>query len=268
MTETASTNASRNAGDAPIFVSGIPRSGTTWMQWFLCQHPEIHIHGQLPMFDWQDGWKWYRQLVEAARVAQRSNWEIGYEVPHYAGSDEGRCRRLFADFMRGYLCGFAAEKPRWGIKSLKWCVEPGIVDQVESLWPEARWIVCVRHPFLAVASEKNTFRPDVDLPAAVRGWVQVCEFAQRHDPRRTVVFQIDRVADQEQRIHSTARVLACIGVRHTAETLHAVRGFPIIHKVKPSDQRTFHFCEGDKKRLLKDVDRLEHWMREMGYELE
>jgi len=56
----------RNSADAPFFASGIPRSGTTWMQWSLCQHPQIHIHGQLPMFDWQAGWRWYRQLVGAS----------------------------------------------------------------------------------------------------------------------------------------------------------------------------------------------------------
>lgn len=33
---------------SPIIISGLGRSGTTWMQWFLSQHPRIHIHGQLP----------------------------------------------------------------------------------------------------------------------------------------------------------------------------------------------------------------------------
>lgn len=265
VVQVGTTEVRPDASDAPIFVSGIPRSGTTWMQWFLCQHPEIHVHGQLPPFDWQAGWEWYHQLVAAGSSAARSNAEIAYPIPHYAGSDEERCRRLFAQFLRGFLCGFAPEKPRWGIKSLKWCVEPGVVPQVETLWPEARWVVCIRDPFLAIASEKNTFRPDVDLNAAARGWVEICEFAHRHDPRRTVVFQIDQVADEEQRARATAQVLECIGAAHTPETLQAIREFPVIHQVKPSEQRSFEFSTDAKQRLLDEVPGLRPWMQQMGY---
>ena len=130
------TEARVEAEDAPIFVSGYPRSGTTWMQWFLSQHPDIHIHGQLPNLDWQPGWQWYQQLLECGRWAERANERVGYEVPHYAGSDERRCRQLFATLIRDFLTGFAPPKRRWGIKSLTWCMTSGLPEQVESLWPE------------------------------------------------------------------------------------------------------------------------------------
>ncbi|HIE97435.1 MAG TPA: hypothetical protein EYQ63_10565, partial [Fuerstia sp.] len=35
-----------NTEDAPIFVTGMPRSGTTFIQHLLSQHPRIQIHGQ------------------------------------------------------------------------------------------------------------------------------------------------------------------------------------------------------------------------------
>jgi FkbM family methyltransferase len=251
--------------EAPIFVSGIPRSGTTWMQWFLSRHPAIHIHGQLPNLDWQAGWQWYQHLIECGERAAQSNERIDCSLPHYAGSDEERCRRLFREMVRGYLTGFAKSTRRWGVKSLMWCLEAGVVEQVESLWPETRWVVCIRDPFLSIASEKNTFRPDADVNMAARSWVRMCEFTDRHDPERTAVFQIDRVDDEQDRLQATTEVLRIVGAGHTDETHAALREFPVVHKVKPDEQREFAFTDAEKVRLLREVGGLADWMERFAY---
>lgn len=251
--------------ESPIFVSGIPRSGTTWMQWFLSQHPAIHIHGQLPNLDWQAGWQWYQHLIECGERARQSNERIAYTLPHYAGSDESQCQRLFAEMVRRFLSGFAESTPRWGVKSLKWCLEARVIQQVESLWPGARWVVCIRDPFLSIASEKNTFRTDADVNMAARAWVRMCEFAHRHDPDRTVVFQIDRVEQEQARLEATSEVLRVVGVSHTPETRAALKEFPVIHKVKPDDQRKFAFTNAERSSMLQEVEDLADWMERLGY---
>ncbi|NOX54886.1 MAG: sulfotransferase [Planctomycetes bacterium] len=252
--------------DAPIMVTGNPRSGTTWMQWFLSQHPRIHIHGQEPNLPWSEMWGWFRRLVEQGAWAAESRH---YEIAHYAGSDEERCRRIFRRFYRDYMTGYGPETPRWGIKSLWFCVSRAMVSQFESLWPETRWVVCIRHPFASFESQRNTFVPDMDLDDWCKRWVATARFAQEHDPRRTVLFQIDRLSDGalEVRRRATDAVLACVGEARSPETDEFVTRWPRVHEVIPRQRRTFVMSRAEKEAAVERHPELAVYAERLGYEV-
>jgi hypothetical protein len=253
--------------DAPIIVTGMGRSGTTWMQWCLCQHPRIHVHGQSPGIHWHEFWSWYERLVECGKWARKSNRVLGYEVAHYAGSPPGRCRDVFKRMFHDYMAGNGPNKPRWGLKWGALCIEPNAVSQLESLWPQARWVVCVRDPFLTINSVKNTFDPDLDIHRFAARWVDVCAFVESHDPRRVVMVQMDKLSEQtaEARRAVMARVFTCVGERPTAETGRFLRRWPVVHKVKPDDRRTFALSEREKRALLDEVPKLGACIERLGY---
>ena len=253
----------------PIFVTGPNRSGTTWMQWFLSQHPRIRIHGQTPNIPWHFFWNVCQTMVEHGDWARRANLQVGYEIAHYAGSDCQRSREIFCRAFCEYLAGFGRPKPRWGIKWLELCAVPGAAAEVEWLWPETRWIVCIRDPFVTISSTKNTFVPDVDERALAQTWVNTCRFAESHQSRRVVLFQMDRLAGQgeAERLAAIRRVLECVGEEPTEETERFTREWPLVHKVRPDQQRTFTLSEEAKRRLLDDVPLLGFYLEKMGYDL-
>jgi len=251
----------------PIIVSGMARSGTTWMQWFLSQHPRIHVHGQPPNLPWNAFWKWYQTLMEHSAWSVKGNRHHGYEIAHYAGSPPERCRAVFKRMFREYLTGHGPDRPRWGLKWLDLCANPKMVGQFESLWPQTCWIVCLRDPFVSLSSQKNTFVPSVDLHKYAAGWVRTCEFVKSYDPRRVVAVQIDKLDKQTPDARQAALecVLACLGEEPSQETEEFLRRWPLVHKVIPDQQRRFVLSDEQKRSLLDEVPQLAACMEEMGY---
>ncbi len=253
--------------ETPILVTGMPRSGTTWMQWFLSEHPRIHVHGQSPNLPWRDFWAWHGRLVRQSAWSIRANRHDGYAIAHYAGSDAARTRAVFKRMFRHWLTGHGPDRPRWGLKWLRLCAEPTAVEQFESLWPQARWVVCVRDPFVSLSSQKNTFVPNQNLHDYARGWVATCAFVDCHAPNRVVAVQIDKLERQtyEERRAAMQRVLSCVGEEPTDSTDAFVARWPRVHKVKPDRDRKFSLSRDQKQRLLDEVPRLASCMRRMGY---
>ncbi len=238
------------------------------MQWFLSQHPRIHIHGQMaPKLPWSDFWDWFGRLVRQGEWAASANVQHAYEVAHYAGSDEDRCRRIVKRMFQDAMTGFGPQKPRWGLKWLDLSSNPRHVAQCESLWPEIRWIVCIRDPFTTLCSMKNTFLPGLDLDRKIRKWVKTCRFAFSADARRTVIFQPDRLQAETADVRQAAlhSIFQCIEEKPTDETDAFARRWPLVHKVIPDDQRSFQLDDAQKKRFLQQVPDLRYFMQELGY---
>jgi hypothetical protein len=254
-------------GEPPILVSGMPRSGTTWIQWLLCQHPRIHVHGQSPNLPWNAWWEWQKTLVRQSAWSVQANRHHGYEIAHYAGSDAERSKAVFKRMFRDWLTGHGPEKPRWGLKWLRSCAIEGMVEQFESLWPETRWVVCVRDPFVSLSSQKNTFVPNQDLREYALDWVRTCMFLESRDAKRVIGVQIDKLhrATQEQRRATIERVLSRVGEGPSDETDAFVSRWPRVHKVKPDHERKFALSEHQKQRLLEEVPGLGRCMERMGY---
>ena len=250
----------------PILISGNPRSGTTWMQWFLSQHPRIHIHGQEPNLSWSEMWRWYERMVEQGQWATKSQ---RYDIAHYAGSDRQRCRAIFRRMYRDYMTGYGPQKPRWGLKSLWTCATPETVSQFESLWPDTRWVICIRHPFTSFNSQKNTFVPKMDVEVWCRRWLATAQFVETHAQDRVVLFQIDHLHDAStaERRNVIERVLQCVGETATAETEQFIEEWPRVHEVRSREKRTFAIAERRKRWVLDQLPELAAYAAQLGYDV-
>jgi hypothetical protein len=254
--------------EAPIFVTGLGRSGTTWVQWLLSQHPRIHVHGQPPPgFSWHLFWKWRELLVNEARWSVEANAQVAYEVAHYAGSTPEQAETIMRDLFRDFLGGTDPQRARWGVKWHGMASRQAQAAQVELLWPEVRWIVCLRDPFATIESIKNTFVPHLNTFRFARDWVAACRFALTHDSRRTALVQIDRLQEltPQQRWEHLNRLLAVIGEHPSRETDDFIRRWPIVHEVVPTEARTFTLSSAKKQCLLQDVSGLADCMHRLGY---
>ncbi len=255
------------ASESPIIVSGLARSGTTWMQFFLSQHPRIHVHGQTPNVPWSAWWQWYQRLVAQGQWAAESNRHHGYAIAHYAGSDRERSEAVFKRMLRDYLTRYGPDKPRWGLKWVNLAGDREAAGQLTSLWPDARWVVCIRDPFVTIASTRNTFAPGLDLKMRAAAWVEVCRFAWEQEGGRVVVVQIDRLNREShaERAEAMRRVLECVGEEPCEETDRFVREWPVVHKVKADAKRTFVVSDEERAKLLEEVPGLRAWITRMGY---
>lgn len=248
----------------PILVCGMPRSGSTWMQHYLCQHPRVHVAGQFPHLPWDRFWAWYEEMVK------HGSWACnhpGYIYPHWAGSSEERCRTIFKRTFCDYITGLNAQKPRWGGKFGKLCCDEQTVDNFESLWPEARWIICLRDPFISFSSEVNTFTPGADLKRWCELWVAAARFSDTHDVNRTTRFQIDRVSllSQSDRIKCGKALIYAMNEEPTEETDRFIAEFDVVHKVKTDERRKRVVSPHDMETMLNDVADLETFMVRCGY---
>ena len=256
-----------NADDAPIMVSGLGRSGTTWMQFLLSVHPRIHIHGQIPNLPWAVTWNWYKTLIRHGDWAQKSNRCFGYTPNHFTGSDSARCAAIFKRMYRDYMTGFGRRAPRWGLKALTYCADAQLVHDFESLWRDTRWVVCIRDPFCSIESAINTFTPNADPIQGAQTWVQVCRFIESHDPRRVVTVQIDVLSRQgrEKRRAAIRRVMECIGEEPSLETDEFIRTWQVVHKVKSESARTFKLSDEVKLKMLGEVPDFAAYLEKWGY---
>jgi hypothetical protein len=254
--------------ETPIFVTGPARSGTTWMQWFLSQHPRIQIFGQPPpAVTWERLWEWRELLLDQSRWSLHANAQVGYSIPHYAGSPPDIAQAAFRRFLRDYLGGFGNGRPRWGLKWIDLCARSEHIAQVEAVWPEVRWIVCLRDPFATIASTKNTFARERDPAQVARDWVASCRFAGVHDPRRTALVQIDQLVrcSTHQRRQRLNEIIALAREPPHARTDEFIQSWPIVHKAVPDEHRQFSLTPALRQNLLECVEGLAECMTQIGY---
>jgi len=253
--------------NSPIIVSGPPRSGTTFMQFFLCNHPNIHIHGQEPNLPWNVTFGWLDKMIKAGKWGKKSNVSTdvrGYPFPHYAGSNEERCELVFRRMMKDFLCGFGPETPRWGGKFLWLCTKKGMAHRIESLWPGTKWIICIRHPFTSFESQKNTFVRDMNLDVWINRWISSVEFLDSHKGKAMCV-QVDRLNDRRSRKARLNKVLRFIGESPTEETDLFIDNWEVVHKVKKDKDRKFTLGDKRKKDMFDKFDQLLPCMKKLGY---
>lgn len=247
--------------ESPIFVTGVPRSGTTFVQHLLTRHPRITIYGQEPAnVCWGD---WLLTLKVGADSARQSNRELDYEVPHYAGDgDSGAIDRPFLSFIKWYLTG-QPRTPRWGVKSLTQCRLP--VEPIRTVWPETRWVVCLRDPFRALESLRSTFDRDHHVsPDEFRDWwVTAAEFASSEPSARLLLF--DRLPSPETRHREMAALFDFLGEDYPAEVRQFVEEWPVVHKVVPDHERADSLTHAERAGLLETHPDLAEWASQLGY---
>jgi hypothetical protein len=237
------------------------------MQWFLSQHPRIHIGGQSPNIPWHTFWDWFETLLRQADWSTHANAHVGYDIAHYAGSDSERARNEVKRFFRRYMTGHSPPRPRWGLKWIGMVSEPDAVAQFESLWSDTRWIVCIRDPFRTIESAKNTFMPELDVRDYARAWVSTCHFTRSHDPHRVAVVQIDKLAaaSPAERHAAMTRVLQCVGEHWCEPFREFITRWPVVHKVCDDSCRSFRLGDQEKQSIVARIPELAYWMNHLGY---
>jgi tetratricopeptide (TPR) repeat protein len=119
-----------SVSSVPIFVLGMPRSGSTLLEQILASHPQVHAGGELDYM-----------LVTANRVLERSRCAEGPEDIQVEFNSE--ILRNGAESYLGHLCGLAEGKARVVDKM------PGNffnVGLIHLMLPNARIIHTVRNP--------------------------------------------------------------------------------------------------------------------------
>jgi hypothetical protein len=252
----------------PIIITGPPRSGTTWMQFFLSQHPDIHIHGQEPQLPWSDSVNWLDKMIKAGQWGKKSNKSEtvkNYPIPHYAGSPKNHCEDIWRKMIHDFITGYGPQKKkRWGHKALWLCVNKEVTERLQEVWPKAKWIVCIRHPFLSFESQKNTFCKKQNIEDWIERWIESIEFYKNNE---SFLFQIDLLSEKENSIkkRETDKLFSFIGENPTKETDKFLYNWQVIHKVTPNHERTFKLGEHRQAEMLKTHPKLKLYMNEMGY---
>jgi|GEM_PF-3034867 len=236
----------------PIFIVGPPRSGNTWMQWALCEHPLIEIYGHLTRLTAPELTAWLDRLLEGGRLARQWNAEVGYRVAHYAGADEPTTYQLFGEMLRRWASG-GARRPSaasWGLKALF-----GAAPLLERLWPSAFWIVCLRDPWRTYESIVETQNWGLGAGGLAdwlaEAWLPAVRWWQNRP--RAYLWQTDRLAtaEPEERALRMADILEELGRRSGGDpVVEFARAGRIVHKRKPDAERSFRLARGDKLQAL------------------
>ena len=133
----------------PIFIFGVPRSGTTLLRTVLDSHPEIAAGPEAP---------W---LAHQAPVNIRTMCEVlcdgQFSVCTDFGLSRAQVQRRIRELIDGLLGDFAHNhgKPRWAHKTPD---DALCLDFFTQLFPEAKFIHLVRHP-LDVAMSTTKIAP-------------------------------------------------------------------------------------------------------------
>lgn len=250
-----------------IIVSGPPRSGTTFVQWFLSQHPRIHIHGQEPHVSFSEWFGWFDSMIESAKWSVKSNKSKdvkSYQVKHYSGCSPAKCHHIFREMFKNFMTGHGPSKPRWGAKFL-WCVSnPKVTVRFEELWPDLKWVVCIRDPFLSFNSQKNTFVKKQDLEEWIERWIGCADFVMNND---CALIQMDKLnyASEEERMTKLNDVLHFIGEGPSRETDSFIKSWPTVHKVRSDKDRKFQVSEKRKREMHSKYPKLLPLMKNLGY---
>ena len=247
--------------ESPVFVTGMPRSGTTFMQQLLSLHPEITISGQEPQgVCWGE---WLQTLLNGVKFTKSSNQVMNDHTQHYAcAMDESATTTQFLKFIQAYLVGQVSTR-RWGLKSLTNCRL--VPDALRFVWPETKWIVCIRDPFRSMESLRNTFDRNCEIP-----WKQLCNwwsdavmFAETQVAAYPVYF--DRLETRESRQQITHKLFDFIDEKPTNEVWEFVDSWPVVHKVVPDRERDYQLGTAERDFILKSNLEFAALAEKLGY---
>jgi hypothetical protein len=274
-----------------FFVCGAPKSGTTWLQRILDEHPEVSCAGEGHFID--------RFAIPMAAVVSRYNQEIALETeqvyegrPYYSPVPQAAFDALARGFIAQRLVsrGPAAEV-RWvGDKTPRYT--QNLVD-LNRLFPEARFFHIVRDPRdVAVSHLAHSYRAGVErafspeapehrelLGHVIEGWLQairaVDAFAEAHPGRVHELRYRDLHANPHAEI---ARAFGFLGVDQDAaliEKIAAATSFEALSGRKPGAEDLAAFLRKgvpgdwrgrlDPEAAARIVEACGPWMRQKRF---
>jgi hypothetical protein len=130
--------------DAPIFVVGSMRSGSTMLRLILDSHPRIAIGAETGFVG---------GMLAAKQIP---NWKYGAGWYHRLGWDDAEFDARLREFYTGLFQRYASEqgKPRWGEKTPFHTMH---IEAMGDLFPRAVFVGIVRHPGGVAASLRKNF---------------------------------------------------------------------------------------------------------------
>ncbi len=142
--------------DPPFFILGAQGSGSTLLRLMLDSHENIAVPPETGVM----------RLVTAHRWVPF--WELGGDWHDRLGLTADDVDRRLAEFYGRMFSDYAESqgKRRWGEKTP---FHVWHVDEIRSLFPDASFVVIVRHPLGSIASAVRRF--DRRLPKATAHWL-------------------------------------------------------------------------------------------------
>jgi len=230
------------------------------MQHLLSRHPRITIHGQEPPdLTWG---LWLQTVINGAQFARESNAEMNYAKPHYAGaSDRVTAASGFLRFVREFLSA-GRDSARWGVKSFLQCRV--VIRPILDVWPDTRWIVCLRDPFRSIESVRNTYdkREVHSLETICRWWTESAQFAQSCP--QAMLVQFDRLTTPERRRQMVTKIFQFIDEEPTDAVWRFVDEWPVVHKAVADEERSFRLNEADRHAMLTSNPEFAAQVEELG----
>lgn len=192
----------------PIFILGLPRSGTTMLEQMLSSHPEVSAGGELPfVYEWQ-------ALIRNVLPGDRSFPE---KLAFAAAADYHHVIALLRDYYLGRIeaYGVASTRPLF---TDKMPLNDVYLPLIRLAFPEAAVIRMVRHPLdvaVSVLSHDLTHGQNFGygVESIIAHMVATHDLNSHYDAvldrSATVMRYEDFVANQEA---ETRRILAVCGV--------------------------------------------------------
>lgn len=171
--------ADRRLVQSPVFIMCPVRSGSTLLRMMLDTHPDIHAPHVLHL-------RWL-QVNHAKPYAELATQELGLEhdeLEHLLWD-----RLLHRELVRSGKHIIVDKTPSNSV----------IADRLRSCWPDARFVILLRHPASVFASLMDT-RPDRERAATIRealAYLEPVEEARKNLPGLVVRYE-DLTAEPER----------------------------------------------------------------------
>ena len=247
----------------PIFVTGNARQGTTFIQWLLSLHPNIYIHGQ-ELVPWRTFITFHMHLANAGVEVEKRNKAQQYPIPHWAGSNPVETTEAFKELVYKYFSGQGQHRKKWGLKHLWIPGDIELLDRIKLIYPQSKWVVCCRHPFVSYESQRNTFIKNQDITEWLRNWVMSVRLGKRED---SFLVQVDKLSELSVRRRKTEvkKLFAYLGEEPTDGVNKFVKEWPVVHKVVSDESRIFELDSKIQKEKIRFFPGLREYMEELGY---
>jgi Sulfotransferase family len=205
-----------SAIDSPIFIVGVPRSGTTLMAALLSAHSQVAISPETHFFNyWLTRWPalsipdFWQLLIQSARFSYLGiNADTAWQQAHQQAvkmAETLNHQHLFSAILSLYAQQF--KKARWGEKTP---MHYQHLSQIFDWYPHARVLWLLRDPRATVASllQVDWAAPYTQINA--RLWQQSRELYYQHwvaDPRIHVVRYETLITESDQQLQAICQFL-------------------------------------------------------------